>query len=368
MLRIVLCLLLMSSWYVDAKPKWLQTDKEVIVEADFTIEKHVTGLKDAWGLAVLPDQRLLVTSRGKATVWLLDEKANSIQTLLEINHVYTRGQGGLFAIWVDNQFAEYPFVYIAKAGEKKGKNTTQLLRYRFVDDQLKDETLLFTALPWVDNTGHFGGAIAQDAQGHVYLSVGDRRQMDKPQSLDNHLGKVIKITRDGKPVEEPVADKVRLEIFSYGHRNPQGLVFFDNKLWLAEHGPQGGDEVNLVEHDKNYGWPVITYGEQYGGGKIGEGTKRKGMEQPLWYYVPSIATSDLALDNVNDEIRIFVASLKAGVVSQLHFSAGKWQEKNRLFGQFKERWRSIKSDGQGGFYLLAERGNLYRVLPRSVEP
>lgn len=362
MLRLIMFFLLFPALVVNAAPFWV-TESTVHHDAGFQIQKLAGGLDDGWGLAVLPDKRLLVSSRKKGIVWLLAVPDKTIRPVLRVDDLYTQGQGGLFAVWVDRDFPLQPFVYLAKATAMNRKNTTQLLRFRFTDEGLTDGQVLFTALPWVNNSGHFGGAIAQDQNGLLYLSVGDRRQQDKPQALDNHLGKIVRLTRSGDPAGKAVAEHALPEIYSYGHRNPQGLFWHDGVLWEAEHGPQGGDELNQLVFAGNYGWPVITYGEQYGGGKIGEGTAKAGMQQPAFYYVPSIATSDVLVRGKAGNRQIFIASLRAGVISQLQYDGRRWQEKQRLFASLKERWRSLKPDGAGGFYLLAESGNLYSVQP-----
>ena len=366
MIRRTIVLILMCAAAKASAAQWLDSPELKQQQADWQLQKVAEGLKDGWGLAFLPDQRLLATSRKPGIVWLLDAEQKTIEKVMQVSDHYRRGQGGLFALWVDNDFESQPYVYLAKAVPDGRKATTRLMRYRWQDDSLQEEKILFTAEPWVNNSGHFGGAISQDSSGHIYLSVGDRRQQQKAQSTDDHIGTIVRLQRDGKPVSDnPFVGEGRPEIFSYGHRNPQGIYLTeDDQIWSSEHGPQGGDEVNLIQPGKNYGWPVITHGEQYGGGKIGEGTAKPGMEQPVVHYTPSIATSDMlvyeheAIASLQGDI--LVASLRSNTVSHLHQQQGQWQEKQRLFAGLNERWRSIKADRQGGIWLLAESGNLYR--------
>ena len=361
---IILALLL--SLNLHAAPHWLDKPAPVATVGDeLVLKRMAAGLEDGWGLAFLPDQRLLVSSRKPGSVWLLDAAGSSIVEVLSVSDHYRRGQGGLFALWVDKNFTDYPYVYLAKAVGDSGKTTTRLMRYRWQDKQLLDETVLFTAEPFVRNSGHFGGAIAQDNRGHLYLSIGDRRQRPRVQELDNHVGTIVRLKRDGAvPDDNPLPARGRPEIFSYGHRNPQGLFWHQGNLWQAEHGPQGGDEFNRIKAGANYGWPEITYGEEYGGGRIGD-TEKTGMEQPLYYYVPSIATSDLLLYQgaylKSLQGSALIASLKAGIVSQLVRDGDGWKETRRLFAELGERWRSIKQDAEGRVWLLAESGNLYQL-------
>lgn len=365
---LLLCSLLLSL-PLAAAPQWQDKPLPVLSGDSWQLELLARGLDDGWGLAQLPDGRWLASSRKGGELWLLDQQKASLKTVLQIDNHYRRGQGGLFALHVDRDFARHPYVYLAMAVSEQGKTSTRLLRYRWQDDHLQHEQTLFTASPWVDNSGHFGGAIAQDDQGHLYLSVGDRRQPALPQQPGNSVGSIVRLDRDGRPAAgNPFAGQGDAAVYSYGHRNPQGLDWADGVLWAVEHGPQGGDELNRIEAGRNYGWPVITYGEQYGGGRIGEGTARAGMEQPLYYYVPSIATSDLLVYRSQAlpgwQGSILVGSLRAGVVSRLVQVDGQWQERERLFGSLGERWRSLAVDGQGQVWLLAESGRLYRLRPR----
>jgi aldose sugar dehydrogenase len=275
----------------------------------FRVETVVTGLEDPWSLAFLPNGDLLITEK-PGRLRLVREGALRPEPVPGTPEVWYRGQGGLLEVALHPEFAENRYIYLtySKPNEAGDEATTALARGRLVDDELIDLRDILVAEAWSRAGQHFGSKLAFDEAGHLFMTIGDRganpfwdpRSSHPAQQLDSHIGKTLRLRDDGSvPDDNPfVGQEGALpEIWSYGHRNAQGLVYDaeHGRLWLTEHGPQGGDELNLVEKGRNYGWPVIGYGVQYGGQPIHEATHREGMEQPVQYWTPSIATSGLAL-------------------------------------------------------------------------
>ena len=301
-----------------------------------------TGLQNPWSLAFLPDGRFLVTERpGRLRVVAADGKlATPVKGLPEIA---AGGQGGLLDVITDSDFARNRTLYFcfsepAAAGKA---NSTALARATLSADnaRLENVKVIFSQKPKVASSAHFGCRIVESRtpgingqpDGKLFLTLGERfSRMEDAQKLDNHLGKIVRTNKDGSvPQDNPFVGKTGAlpEIWSYGHRNAQGAALApDGTFWMHEHGPQGGDEINLPKPGANYGWPVITYGENYGGGKIGEGlTHKAGMEQPLHYWVPSIAPSGMAFltsERYGKAWRgnLFVGSLKFAYLDRIELS------------------------------------------------
>lgn len=261
-------------------------------------------LENPWGLAFLPEGRFLVSEKtGRLRVVEPDGKVGA--ALQGLPAIASGGQGGLLDVLADSAVATNRTIYFCfsePAAAGASGNSTALASARLSADRTRLETVrvLFSQKPKVASSAHFGCRIVEARDGTLFLTLGDRfSRKEDAQKLDNHLGKVVRIRKDGTvPPDNPFVRRAGAlpEIWSYGHRNGQGATLApDGRLWMTEHGPQGGDEINVPEAGRNYGWPVITYGENYGGGRIGDGsTARDGMEQPVHYWVPSIATSGMA--------------------------------------------------------------------------
>ncbi len=275
----------------------------------FQLETVASGLEDPWSLAFLPGGDLLITEKPGRLRLVRDGELRD-EAVPGTPVVWYRGQGGLLEVALHPEFEENQIIYLtySKPNEAGDEATTALARGRLVGDEIVDLKDIFIADAWSGAGPHFGSKLAFDSDGYLFMTVGDRGanafwepRSDHPaQRLDNHKGKTLRLNDDGSvPEDNPFVgqDGALPEIWSYGHRNAQGLVYDaeNDRLWLTEHGPQGGDELNLVEKGRNYGWPVIGYGVQYGGRPIHEATHREGMEQPVQYWTPSIATSGLAL-------------------------------------------------------------------------
>jgi glucose/arabinose dehydrogenase len=341
------------------------------------LETVATGLDHPWAVASLPGGRFLVTERpGRMRIVEGDGKVGP--PLAGVPEVVTGGQAGLFDVVPDSGFASNRTLYFCFAEPGEGGNGTALAKAQLSADATKLEgvKVIFRQKPKVASQLHFGCRIAEARDGMLFLSLGERfYRRDQAQQLDNHLGKIVRITKDGAPAPgNPFIGKPGAlpEIWSWGHRNSQGLAIApDGTLWQHEHGPQGGDEINLPQAGRNYGWPVITYGEEYGGGPIGAGiTHKEGMEQPIHHWTPSIAPSGMAFvtsDRYGDAVRgnLFVGSLKFHYLVRLEVSNGKVTRESRAL-EVGERVRDVRQGPDGFLYLVTDegRGKLLRVLPK----
>jgi aldose sugar dehydrogenase len=353
-------------------------------------ETVASGLQNPWGLAFLPDGRFLVTERsGRLRVVGQDGKLAS--PVAGLPAIAAGGQGGLLDVAIDSDFARNRIVYLCYSEPAPAGNTnsTALASAILSADpaRLDNVKVIFSQQPKVASSAHFGCRIVESRSpgasgkpdGKLYLTLGDRfSRKDDAQKLDNHHGKIVRINKDGSvPQDNPFVGKAGAlpEIWSYGHRNSQGAVLApDGALWMHEHGAQGGDEINSVKAGANYGWPEITHGENYGGGKIGEGlTSKPGMEQPWHYWVPSIAPSGMAF--VTSERygkawqgNLLVGSLKFSYLDRIEMSqpfGGKVVRESKLLTEVGERIRDVRQGPDGLLYVLTDsrNGKLIRLLP-----
>ncbi len=337
----------------------------------------VEGLDEPWGMDFLPDRRLLVTEKSGA-LKRIDPASGAIDLIEGVPESVAPGQGGLLDVLVHPDFADNGWVYLSYvvAGEEADQTTTRVSRGRLVDDTLQDVEVLFTAEPAFNTRRHYGSRLLLD-DGYLYITVGDRGNRHLAQSLETHNGKVIRLTEEGAiPLDNPFAGKsgAQAEIWSYGHRNPQGMAKhpLSGAIWVAEHGPQGGDEINVLKRGANYGWPLATYGEEYGGGKIGEGTHKQGTEQPLVYWVPSIGASGIAFYNADTYSdwapSLLVGALKLTRLDRLQLEGEGVGEETQLMGALKLRIRDVQVGPDGRVYLLADGSRLLRLDPVTAEP
>jgi aldose sugar dehydrogenase len=343
------------------------------------------GLEHPWAVAFMGDGQMLVTERpGRLRVVAANGALGEpVQSLPAID---ARGQGGLLDVVVDSAFRQNRTLYFCfsePAPSGQTGNSTALARARLSDDERRLEAVqvIFRQAPKFSSSAHFGCRIVEalkngQPDGTLFLTLGDRfSRMQDAQTLDNHHGKVVRVGKDGSvPKDNPFVKMTdaKPEIWSYGHRNAQGAALAPNgTLWTHEHGPQGGDEINQPQPGKNYGWPVITYGENYGGGKIGEGLKTKaGLEQPLHYWVPSIAPSGMAFvtsDKYGAGWRgnLLVGSLKFGYLNRIVLDGNKVIREEKLLAELSQRIRDVRQGPDGLIYVLtdASNGQLIRLLP-----
>ena len=332
------------------------------------------GLEHPWALAFLPDGRMLVTEKpGRMRV--VDAKGAVSAPLTGVPAVAAGGQGGLLDVVLDPQFAQTQRIYFSYSEPREqGRNGTAVAHARLGDKGLEQLRVIFRQQPSVDSKNHFGSRLAFTRNGELMVTLGERYSgMEQAQALDSDLGKVIRIDREGKASpENPFLQRkdAKAEIWSYGHRNPQGAAVHPQtgRLWTHEHGPRGGDEINVALPGRNYGWPVITYGTDYSGLKIGKGEQqRPGMEQPLHYWVPSIAPSGMAFYTADRfkawQGNLFVGSLKFGQLVRLQLDGEKVKQEERY--DIKARVRDVRQGPDGYLYLVTDEneGRILRVAP-----
>jgi glucose/arabinose dehydrogenase len=341
------------------------------------VETIARGLDHPWGLAFLPDGRMLVTER-PGRLRLVGRDGTLSPPLAGVPKVFARGQGGLLDIALDRDFASNATVYFCFAEPGEGGARTSLGRARLAAEgtpALEDVAVIFRQQGPLSTSNHFGCRVVQARDGNLFLAMGDHfTQRDEAQNLANHIGKIVRIRPDGSvPSDNPFVGKqgARPEIWSYGHRNIQGAALHPETgaLWIHEHGARGGDEINIPEAGKNYGWPVITYGVDYSGAKIGVGTAKEGMEQPIHYWVPSIAPSGMAF-YTGDLFPawkgdLFVGALAGQLVARLDLDGRKVTDEERLLRNVGARIRDVRQGPDGALWLLTDAGDgrLLRVTP-----
>ena len=357
-------------------PTWAQEGTPV-----FKSEKHafrvatlVTGLENPWSIAFLPDGRMLVTERaGRLRLVSHDFKLNP-KTIDGLPEVVPQGQGGLFDVVLHPQFSQNGWIYWAYNAPGPGGWGTALARGKLQDHRMTEVQVLFSMQPKTRSSHHFGGRIVFDQAGLLYLTLGDRGDKDRAQKLGDHAGSVIRLHDDGRvPANNPFVTRAGAlaEKWTLGNRNMQGAALHPQtgELWTHEHGPQGGDEVNVMRSGLNYGWPVITYGVNYGlGTKIGEGQAKAGLEQPLRVWVPSIAPSGMAFVSGSQfpqwQGNLLVGALRGQMLVRLTLDGEKVLSEERLL-QGRSRLRDVRVGPDGLVYLLTDeaQGALLRLEP-----
>ncbi len=344
----------------------LRPDRQLV-----RVEPVVSGLVNPWGMVFLPSGEILVTEKS-GSIRIIRNGMLLEQTIEGVPDVFVHGQGGLLDILLHPQFAENKLLYLSyssSSGSGAGGNTA-VLRAKLSNMRLTEKKVLYKAEPNTMAGQHFGSRLAFDLQGYLYFSIGDRGQRDlNPQRLDLDGGKIYRLHDDGAiPKGNPFQTGGKPAIFSYGHRNPQGLVVHPKTgvIWQHEHGPQGGDEINIIEAGKNYGWPVISYGINYSGTKFAEGTQRAGMEQPISYWVPSIAPCGMTFVFGNKypgwDGDLLIGSLKFGYLVRADVE-GDEVKSQEIVAQGIGRVRNVKQGPDGFVYVGVEGKGLFRLIP-----
>lgn len=337
----------------------------------FEVETLNDTFKTAWGLDFLPNGHLLISERS-GSLKRYDPTTNTITVINNVPSVVFEGQGGLLDIRVHPEFDTNSWVYLAYSQAlNKELATTRVIRATLKADTLADVDTIWEATPGFETRHHYGCALLFDTSGSLWITMGDRGRRHLAQQTDKANGKVFRLLDDGRPhPDNPDFDSQALPgLYSLGHRNPQGITLnpANGDIWAAEHGPRGGDEVNLIKPGVNYGWPVITYGEEYRGGSIGEGSHKQGMAQPLHYYVPSIATAGIEYYNGTafPEWRdsLFVVGLRSQSLSRIQLQGHEKLKEERLLESLELRLREVRQGPDGYLYLLAENGHLLRLTP-----
>jgi aldose sugar dehydrogenase len=344
---------------------------------DLAVQTIAKGLDHPWAFAFLPDGRILVTER-PGRMRLLARDGTLSPPLAGVPRVFASGQGGLHDVVPDRGFAQNHTVYFCYAEPVDGRARTSLARARLVDEgtpRLDAVQIIFRQAGPLSSGNHFGCRIVQTPDDNLFLTTGDHfTTRDQAQILGNDLGKIIRIRPDGSaPPDNPFVGKAgaKPDIWSYGHRNPQGLALHPvtGKLWEHEHGPRGGDEVNIIEKGKNYGWPVIGYGIDYSGAKIHDSTHKAGMEQPIKYWVPSIAPSGMTFysGNLFASWRgsLFIGALAGQVLVRLELDGDKPVKEERLLQELRERIRDVREGPDGALWLATDSssGRILRLAP-----
>jgi glucose/arabinose dehydrogenase len=332
------------------------------------------GLVHPWGLALLPDGRILVTER-PGRFRIVSRDGDLSPPLKNVPEVWASGQGGLLDVVLDKSFAGNKTLYFCFAERAEGGGRTAVARATLGEDRLQDVEIIFRQEGPLSSGNHYGCRIAQADDGNLFVTLGEHfNHRDEAQNLANHLGKVIRIAPDGSvPADNPFVGRAdaKPEIWSYGHRNEQGLAInpATGDLWEVEHGPRGGDEVNIVGKGKNYGWPVIGYGIDYDGAKIHASTAKEGMEQPVKYWVPSISPSGMAFYTgtlfPSWKGSLFTGALSGKMLVRLSLSGNEVTGEERLLEDLNERIRDIRQGPDGALWLLTDStaGRLLRVSP-----
>lgn len=341
----------------------------VAAQENWSIQPVVTDLDTPWAVAPMPDGAVLITEKDGR---LLLQRDGARHEVAGVPTVETGGQGGLLDITLARDFDQSRTIFLTYARKQGSGSGTALASARLSDDgqRLEDLTELFAMKPGSSGGRHFGSRVVEAADGRLFMTIGERGDRPAAQDLSRHNGSIIRINRDGSvPDDNPFVGQAGAlpEIWSYGHRNPQGAgLGLDGDLWVSEHGAKGGDEVNHVRKGANYGWPVISYGRHYSGAKIGEGTAKAGMEQPAYYWDPSIAPSGLMVYSgaLDADLRgdIFVGSLKFDYISRL--SGDPLQEVAQIKGPETARVRDIVEGPDGAIWFISVgKGTVYRMTP-----
>lgn len=341
--------------------------------------ERIARLEEPWSLAFLPDGRLLVSERA-GRLRIVTRNGQVSEPVAGVPPVDARNQGGLLGVAVSPSFASDRLIYWSYAEPRgQGRNGTSVARARLSADgaRLENVQVIFRQTPPWQSNGHFGSALVFDRDGRLFVTLGDRQRDDSrglAQELTGHIGKVVRINPDGSaPADNPFvgAAGARPEIWSYGHRNVQGADLHPStgELWTVEHGPQGGDEINIARAGRNYGWPVITYGEEYDGRPVNAGvTAREGMEQPLYYWDPVIAPGDMdfyrgSLFPWRDDL--LIAGLRVEELVRLELDGDRVAGEER-FALGIGRIRDVQESEDGALWVITdeEDGGVYRLTPR----
>lgn len=338
----------------------------------YTIENVVDNLQNPWGMTWLPDGSMLITEKSGEIIHF----KNGIKTEVKnVPEVYNRGQGGLLDIALHPNYTENGWIYITYAsteGEGSGGNT-KLIRAKLNDFSLTQIESLYKAEPNSTRGQHFGSRIVFDNDGYLYFSIGDRGDREtNPQDITRDCGKIYRLHDDGRiPEDNPFVNtpNAKSAIFAYGNRNPQGLVKhpITGEIWEHEHGPKGGDEINIIQKGKNYGWPVISYGVNYSGTKFTEITEKEGMEQPIHFWVPSIAPCGMDFVTGNRypdwEGHLVVGSLKFNYVELVKLDGNKVIGREKIADGIG-RVRNVKIGPDGYLYIALEGQGIVRLIPK----
>lgn len=334
----------------------------------FKFETLVKRQDVVWGFDFLKNGRIIFTERG-GQIGIYHPRSKAVSVVTGAPQVFHEGQGGLLDIRVHPKTQKIYLTYSDPVGE--GKATTSLAVATLVGNALKDFKKIFTAHEPTSNEIHFGSRIEFDGKGHLFVTIGERNQRERAQDLTYHQGKILRLNEDGSvPKDNPFSGKkdAKPEIWSYGHRSPQGLALhpLTQELWMAEMGPKGGDEINLVKPGANYGWPVATFGKEYSGFNIGPSSK-PGTEQPIVHWVPSISPSGLAIYSGSPFAKwkgnLFLANLSDTSLMRVVLKGHQVVKQEKILKNLDLRFRNVRTGPEGALYVSTDEGHIARLVP-----
>jgi aldose sugar dehydrogenase len=361
----------------DYKPAFEEQTRinAVVTKTPYQHSIITTLLKRPWGIVALPDGRFMVTEKG-GTIRIVSATGTTSEPISGVPTVNSSGQGGLLGITIDPDFNKNRMMYWVFSEAQPEGNVTAVAKGKLSADEknLERVTVIYRATPYYKGTLHYGGRILFAKDGSLFVSTGERSDLEtrpQAQDLNSGLGKIIRITTEGKPATgNPFANNsaARPEIYSYGHRNVQGIAFHPvtGDLWETEFGPRGGDEINRVVPGKNYGWPTITYGIEYRGDKIGDAIQQKaGLEQPVYYWDPVISPSGITFYDGKEiaewKNNLFITALSGMHICRIVIENDKVVGEERLLSDESQRFRDITQGIDGALYAITDQGKLYRI-------
>ena len=366
--------LLMAGLLLSIQPAWANQQLST-QHYNVNIEVVASGLSHPWSIAFLPNGDQLVTERD-GRLRLIQQGSLHPEAIAGVPQVAAVGQGGLLDVVLHPDFDSNAWVYLAYSDQTSQGLTTRVMRGRLVGHELVDQEILFEALPRSSGGRHFGGRMVFDTQGYLYIAVGDRGEMERAQQGSDHAGSIIRLHDDGRiPVDNPFIgnDEIQNEIYTVGNRNPQGLTLHPvtGQVWSSEHGPRGGDEINLIQAGLNYGWPEVTHGINYSGTRITPHAELEGMESPLLHWTPSIAPSGMVF-YTGDEFptwqgQILNGALRDRLISRVSVVESEdgyqLEEQERFLQGFGQRIRDIRQSPEGELWLLTDhaQGQVIRL-------
>lgn len=347
----------------------------ITTSAGYQVDVVTSSLTSPWGITSLPDGRLLVTEK-TGRMRIVTTSGTISESISGIPPVNPSGQGGLLGVCLDPEFVTNRMVYWSFSEPLTEGNLTAIAKGRLSDDErtLEGVTVIYRATPAYSGNNHYGGRVVFDRTGNLLVSTGERADLatrSQSQSVNSGLGKIIRITTDGQPAPaNPFGGQpgARPELYSIGHRNPQGLAIHPvtGDIWQSEHGPRGGDELNRVQAGANYGWPIITYGIEYGGQRVGNGIQQsEGLEQPVYYWDPVVSPSGMTF-YTSDHIaqwqnNLFIGSLSGMHIVRLVIENNRVVGEERLLVNERQRFRDIAQGTDGALYAITDGGRLYRI-------
>lgn len=344
-------------------------------KTEYTFSIINNTLKNPWGIAALPNGKLLITEKS-GSMKVLTPQGELSGTITNIPAVNASGQGGLLGLCIDPNFTVNRMVYWAFAENVTGGSVTSVAKGRLSESEnaMESVSVIYRSNTPYNGNLHFGARIVMDKTGHLLISLGERSNADirtKAQAVSSSLGKVIRITTEGAAATDNPefngTDALK-ELYTMGHRNPQGLAIHPvtGDIWLGEFGPKAGDEINLLSPGRNYGWPTITYGVEYNGQKVGDGIQQKeNMEQPLYYWDPAISPSGMTFYKGNKvpewKNNLFVCALGGTHIARLHINNNMVMGEERLLLSENQRFRDITQGSDGALYAVTDAGRLYKI-------